>query len=329
VTPEATRKLFEELSRDAWALSAIGVAAQRGMFARLLEGSASVAELAEAAGLEPVTTAAVVDVVVAIGLASRSSDRVALADGMRTCLGDLGPDNLGCDATSTLGAALAPLLRACEPGAAIGGWPANERAIARAQGRVSGSATKRMIAMLDAIPGLRERLARPGASMLDIGAGAAGLAIAMAQAFPELRVIGIEPSSEALTEARSAIAAARLGSRIAMRQQLGQDLDDDGLHAYAWVAQMFVPDDAIDAVWRATWRALEPGGVVCTLSVATVGDDFFSAVSRWRNVGWGGGARTPDVVVAQLEAAGFAEIVAMPTPAGTAFTPIVARRPTP
>jgi precorrin-6B methylase 2 len=337
VTPDATRKLFEELSRHAWALSALGVAAQRGLFARLVEAPATAVELADAGSLDLTTTHAILDVVIALGLASKDAEHVALDDGLRAYLGEVGAATVGHDAISTLAAAFAPLRASAQTtGQAgstspttIGGWPADDRVVARAQGKLSESTAPLMAKLFDRLPGLRERLDRPGASMLDVGAGAAGLCVALARSFPELRVIGIEPSAEALAEARSVVASAGLGRRIALRQQLGEDMDDDGLHTAAWVAQMFVPDAAIEAVWRATLRALELGGVLITVAIARTGDDFFSAITRWRNAGWGGGVRTAEVVVAQLEAAGFVDVAALPTPESATAIPIVARKPTP
>jgi hypothetical protein len=333
VTPDATRKLFDELSRHAWALSALGIASQRGLFGRLLDAPATAAELADAGGLDLGTTTAIVDVVVALGLASKVGDHVAIDDGLRAYLGEVGPAMVGHDAISTFGAASTPLRAAAQTGAqvqsVIGGWPAGDRLVARAQGRISEATSRRMAALFDNVPGLRERLERPGASMLDVGAGAGGLSVALARMFPDVRVIGIEPSADALAEARTVIAAAGLGSRIALRQQLGEHMDDDGLHTFAWVAQMFVPDDVIDAVWRATLRALEFGGVLLTAAVAREGEDFFSAITRWRNTAWGGGARTADVVAAQLTAAGFVDVSTYPTADGGALIPIVARKPTP
>jgi len=345
VTPEATRKLFDELARHAWALSALGVAAERGLFGRLVDAPATVAELAHAGALDLRTTSAIVDVVVALGLASRAGDQVAIDDGLRTYLGEVGAATLGHDAISTLGAAMAPLRAAARstaassarvavavavaPAVRVGGWPADDRLIARAQGRLSEATGTRMAALFDRLPELRERLERPGASILDVGAGAAGLCVALARMFPDVRVIGIEPSAEALAEARTVIAAAGFGSRIALRQQLGEDMDDDGLHTCAWVAQMFVPDDAIEGVWRATLRALEHGGTVVTAAIAREGEDFFSAITRWRNAAWGGGVRTADVVAAQLAAAGFVDVETIAVPEGSGPVPIVARRPTP
>lgn len=341
MTPDATRKLLDELSRHAWALSALGVASQRGLLARLFDAPATTAQLAEAGGIDLGTTSVIVDVVVALGLANRDGEHVALDDGLRAHLAEVGPAMVGHDAISTLGAAIAPLRAAAEAGGKpggrtplpttipLGGWPAGDRWIVRAHGRLSEATAPRMSALFEKVPGLRERLERPGASILDVGAGAAGLCVALARMFPDVRVIGIEPSAEALAEARGLIAAAGLGSRIALRQQLGEHMDDDGLHTCAWVAQMFMPDDAIDAVWRATLRALEFGGVVLTAAVAHQGEDFFSAITRWRNLAWGGGVRTAAVVAAQLEAAGFVDVLVIDMPPGAPAIPIVARKPTP
>jgi len=328
VTPEATRKLVDEMCRNAWALSALTVAANRGLLVRLEEGPATIDELATAGRIDHSVAHGIADVLVALGLASKIEDRVAIDEGLRAWLGASGP-SCGDDLLATLGSLLAPARSSAEPEARVGGWTADDRLLVRAQGRVSHAGSQRIRPMLDRIPGLTERLSRGGASLLDVGAGAAGLSVAFATMFPELRVVGIEPSPTALAEARSVVAAARMGNRIALRQQLGEDLDDDGLHSAAWVAQMFVPDEVIEKLWKATLRALELGGFLITGAVAQEGDDFFAAVSRWRNAAWGGGVRTAATVVAQLEAAGFVDIAIIEVPPGTGMTPIVARRPTP
>jgi hypothetical protein len=143
--------------------------------------------------------------------------------------------------------------------------------------------------------------------------------------YPNLHVVGLEPSEVACAEARRAIDAAGFGGRIEIRNVFGQDLHEESVYAAAYVAQMFIPDAALEAVLRATCRALVPGGWMTTAAIAVEGDNLNAAISRFRNAIWGGGVRGAPQVIAALEAAGFVEITAAPSPPG-AMVPLLARR---
>jgi hypothetical protein len=328
MTTDPTRRLLEELSRSTWALSALSVAAHRGVLARLADGPASVAELADGARLEPAAIGAIVDVLVALGLAARADDRITGGDGLRARVVETGPELLADDLAVTIAAALAPAQAARDPAARVVGWAAEDGPLVRAQGRLSAAMSKTLAPVLrtPAMYGLGERLGRPGAVLLDVGAGAAGLSIAFARMFPELRVVGVEPAPVAFAEARAAVAAAGLDDRVTLRQQLGQEVADEGVYTAVYVAQMFMPDDAIAGVWQAALRALVAGGVLFTGAVAHAGDDLVAAVSRWRNAAWGGGVRTADVLVDQLERAGFVAVQALAPAPGSSLCPVFARR---
>lgn len=308
-----------------WATSALSVAASRGVLARLQQDAATIEELAEAARLQPSSVSAICGVLIALGLARQDGDRVAIDEGLRAVIGDgaLGP--FADDVFATLAAARAPAHRAAAELDQVVGWDGDDAVLVRAQGRNSATITKRMNMMVDRVPGLRDRLSRPGATMLDVGAGAAGLCLAFAQIFPTLRIVGLEPSATAIAEGRAAVAASGLADRIELRQEYGEQLSADSEFAMAWVAQMFVPDDAIMPLLRASLRALEPGGVLITAAIANDGDDLGAAVSRWRNAAWGGSVRTPAVVTAHLEASGFVGVTTLPGPPGT-LTAIIAHR---
>jgi hypothetical protein len=149
------------------------------------------------------------------------------------------------------------------------------------------------------------------------------LGIAYATLYPTLRVVGLEPSEIACAEARCAIDAAGLSDRVEIRCTFGQDLDEEAAFEAAYVAQMFIPDDAIDAVWRATARALVPGAWLTTGTIAIDGAEIGPSIARFRSAIWGGGVRRPPDVIAALERAGFTEIRALP---GPGLVPILARR---
>src|SRR5262249_51979859 len=66
--------------------------------------------------------------------------------------------------------------------------------------------------------GLADRFAKPGAALLDVGVGVAGTAIAMAQMWPELRIVGIDVWQPSLRLARENVDRANLASRVELRE---------------------------------------------------------------------------------------------------------------
>ena len=101
-----------------------------------------------------------------------------------------------------------------------------------------------------ALEGLSERLARPGATFLDVGVGVASLAIAMARLCPELRIVGVDPWQPSLRLARENVDRAGLGDRIELREQGGETLEDEAAFDLAWLATAFMPERLIPARLR-------------------------------------------------------------------------------
>jgi 2-polyprenyl-3-methyl-5-hydroxy-6-metoxy-1,4-benzoquinol methylase len=64
--------------------------------------------------------------------------------------------------------------------------------------------------VLPLVPGLGKALAKGGLSLLDIGCGAGGVLIELAQRFPHSRFLGVDLSVDAIEEARRVAAARRL-----------------------------------------------------------------------------------------------------------------------
>lgn len=324
---EQVSELITDLSRRAWALAALTIASERGMLRALAEGPRDVASLASVTSLAPKTVAAAADVLVAIGLAHRDGDRIRLDPGLvERCSRPEGHELLNAELRSTVSSILGATRAARDPASVVEGWRADDVDLVRAQGRLSRAVTRQMGMFFTGQPDLHARLSTPGARFLDVGAGAAGLCIAFAELYPTLHVVGIEPSATAVEAARAAIRAEGLDDRIEIRTGLGQSLDERAQYAAAYVAQMFIPDDAIDAVLSATYEALEPGGLVFTGAMSHEGVDLVCSVSRFRNAIWGGSVRTSANVVELLARAGFPDAMAMPVPPG-ALSPVMAHRP--
>jgi hypothetical protein len=317
------RSLTNDLARGAWSLTALAIAAERGVLSSLAERPRTVDEIARDASIDVATAKALVDVLEANEVVSRQGDSVHDSGSLQPFRDPSAAKVLAADIRSTLGTTR-DATYAAETTQRVEGWRAVDPVAVRAQGILSHAMTLSLAPMLRSNADMHARLSSPGARFLDVGAGASGLGIAYATMYPTLRVTGLEPSETACEESRRAIDAAGLGDRVEIRRAFGQDIAEDGAFAAAYVAQMFIPDEAVSTVWAATLRALEPGGWLTTGATGIDGAGLAPSVMRLRSAVWGGGVRTPASVVAALTAAGFTQIMPRPTPG---MVPILARRP--
>lgn len=312
----------DHVTDHVWAASALAVAAERGILAKVAEGPVSFPDLVTASRLSPALVESTCDVLIALGLMTIESGKVVATPG--SGLAPSASPVMAAGLRAVLGAARDAAYAAEDPSGDVEGWGAADPVSVRAQGIVSHAITMGLADTMRSVTPMHEALSAPGARFLDIGAGAAGLGIAVATMYPTVTVLGLDPSEVACREAKMAIEAAGLTGRVEVRPDFGQDLEMSDAFDAAYVAQMFIPDDAIHAVLMATHRALRPGAYLNTAAVAGSGTDLPHATSRYRNAVWGGGVRGAEQVVADLKRAGYVDV--MPRGAGGVFTPVIARR---
>jgi SAM-dependent methyltransferase len=114
--------------------------------------------------------------------------------------------------------------------------------------------------VVPALEGLADRLRSPGSAFLDVGVGVAGLAIAVAQMWPELHIVGIDPWQPSLALARRNVEEANLRARIELREQRGETLTDESAFDLAWLPMTFIRERALGPISERVLRALRPGG---------------------------------------------------------------------
>src|SRR5438552_2319795 len=138
------------------------------------------------------------------------------------------------------------------------------------------------------LAGLAERLEAPGAAFLDIGVGVGALSVSMLREWPELRAVGIDPSSQAIAQARSNATAAGLADRIALRIGLGQEVALEEVFDLAFVPSAFIPEAHVRAIVPRCWTALKAGGWLLLAMVNPGPDALEEALARFRTTIWGG-----------------------------------------
>ena len=191
--------------------------------------------------------------------------------------------------------------------------------------RAHANAITRMA--VPALDGLSQRFEAPGAAFLDIGVGVAGTAVALAQQWPALRIVGIDVWQPSLALARENVEKANLGERIELREQGAETLVDDQVFDLAWMPIPFIPERVIPASAERTLRALRSGGWVILPFANLEGMDAAStAFWRLRLATWGGPQWATSDVEKVLRDAGFVEVRTLPRPPGGPVSLTVGRR---
>src|SRR4029077_10323017 len=95
---------------------------------------------------------------------------------------------------------------------------------------------------------------------LDVGVGVASLSISMCRAWPELRVVGVDPYDVSLDIARGNVVRAGLSDRIELRQLRIEELRDETAFDLAWLPAFFIPEQALAAAITRVHAALRPDG---------------------------------------------------------------------
>jgi precorrin-6B methylase 2 len=321
---QQVQRVLDELSSSVWTFAALTTALEAGLLELLAEPQELEATSVHS-GLDPSLAEGILDVLVALGLVRRNGQVVVAAPGLAPLLAPDAKEVLLAQLRST-DLQARQLVDAARHGSLVPGWQHSDPMLLEAQGRSGKGAIPAMIQAIRQNPELAARLGQPSASFLDVGVGVGVIAIELCRAFPALRVVGLEPAAAPLARARANVAAAQLADRVELRQQGGQELQDGEAFDLAYVAQVFLPDGVFEAGLARVWRALRPGGWLSMPAISAAGKDLEAALSRLRNLLWGGGVRLPEQVAESARAVGFASVQVVPAMGGT-FCAIVGQRP--
>lgn len=170
--------------------------------------------------------------------------------------------------------------------------------------------------MLPAMGDLRSRLAAPGARMLDVGTGVGALAVAFAQVFPRLHVLGIDVLDRSLDLARQNIAASDVAARVTVRKQDVAGFADDTGFDLAYLPAPFVPRPALEAGLPRVAAALRGGGWVFVAHGKFGGTPAQDALNRLKTLVYGGTPLGEAEATDLFRGAGLTSIRPVPTPEG-------------
>ncbi|MEP6628927.1 MAG: class I SAM-dependent methyltransferase [Lapillicoccus sp.] len=206
-------------------------------------------------------------------------------------------------------------------------WATQSDEALLAQGRASAQGAAVFARLgLQSLAGLPEAFAA-GARMLDVGTGVAAMAVAYAELFPQLTVVGIDVMPRVLRLAEQTVAASSVKDRVIVREQDVSSLDEPDAYALAWVPAPFIPASALSVGVLRVVDSLSPGGWLILGHGKYGGSDMDDAVGRFKTIAYGGTALNDAEAEQMLEAAGLVDVRVVPTPQGSpAIT--VGRKPT-
>jgi hypothetical protein len=175
--------------------------------------------------------------------------------------------------------------------------------------------------------GLAKRLESPDAAFLDVGVGVGVISIAMAQEWPLLRIVGIDPWQPSLAIARENVKTAGVHTRIELREQVVQDLSDSEAFDLAFFPSFFISEAVTRTALERVFHALRPGGWNSFVIQNPGPDPLTASLARLRTVLWGGHPWTPSEAESLLIQMGYIQVQTLPSGPAAPGVRIIGRRP--
>lgn len=246
---------------------------------------------------------------------------VARLSGLPT---DLGPEERAIGA-SLVRAFLRQAVDLVEHPERAPGWAGDDAVVVESQGRASAIVAHIVAALPPGAP-LHRALSRPGARLLDVGTGVGGLAVAMARAFGDLAVVGLDRSPEVLERARANVAREGLEARVTLVRGDVAELAEDARYDAVWLPGPFLSAETLASAAARACTALVPAGVL-VVGLYGGAEPLVAAIANLRAIRSGGHAWALPELQAVLERAGLVDVGEIPQTWPAPIRLVTARRP--
>ena len=322
------RRVVGELSTTTWAYAAVGALFESGLLERL-DTAKETRQLADETKLAEPLVRALLDVGVALGVIEMADgDTYTAVDGVLAFHASAPGRGQRLFVRSDF-LQTSDVLKRAHAGTLEMGWHYTDPDILNAQGIGSGAVMETLCRdVVPTLDGLHERLSAQTAEFLDVGAGVGGICIALARLWPSLRIVGLEPAASPMAEAKSNIAASGYADRIEMRPITLEQLTDVERFDAGWLPQVFLPLEVLHRSIGPFLRSIKPGGWAIVFALSAAGAELGPAISRFRNVLWGGEPHPPDALASMLAGLGLEQVHTRPAGGGiSGATLILGRKP--
>jgi hypothetical protein len=193
---------------------------------------------------------------------------------------------------------------------ASAGWAETDPELIRNRGRASAGLVVGHVfpAAFAEFPAVAERVAAADGRFLDVGLGAAGIAVEMCRRYPSLSVVGLDVSAAMLAVARTDVAAAGFADRVEVRDQSVADLADVSTFDLMWLPQPFIPRAALSAGLSRLAKAARPDGLLVMPITTNERTGFHRHAEEVAALMSGGGSLTVESATALLHHSGFTAV---------------------
>jgi SAM-dependent methyltransferase len=196
------------------------------------------------------------------------------------------------------------------------GWSYEDPVVISGQGMTSRAFVRTFEGAATRMPDFRRMLAQPG-TFLDIGAGAAWLAIEVARVWPSWKVVAIDRWEPALNLARQNIAASGMQDRIELRCQDVQELADEAAFSLAWLPGPFLSAETVSHALPRVRKALVPGGWLAFSLFAPEQTRWGESLAALKVVRNGGHPWNREELETRLARLGFEQVTSFSTAGST------------
>lgn len=154
---------------------------------------------------------------------------------------------------------------------------------------------------------------RDDITALDIGCGEGGALIALAKAFPQGRIVGIDIEPHSIQEANARIRLNGLEDRVEARMQTAEELDERDTFELVTLIQVLheTKREVRDTILAGAYSALRPGGSLVVIdepypeSISSLRDAPGAVLTQFSEIFWGNVLLSPEKQKQLLINAGF------------------------
>lgn len=301
-TMEDAKAAIQSLNESLWIFSTLNALISAGAFPDI-ESAYTLAELSTQTNMPLSILHASIQLLTHAGMLVQENNDIKLAAGLQALIKQSGRERFNASLCVAHGLS-AELITSARDRKCRAGWHYTNEMILQSQGLQSQYIVTDCF-LQDEI--LQQKLRKPAAVFLDVGAGVGQISLRACEDYPHLTVMALEPADAPYQLAKRNIQASRHAKRIKLYQCQLQAFDACALIDVAWFPHVFIEEEALADCLQHLRKLLKPDGMLITTSLSATKLNQATLVRQLVNALYGG-LRTTEQVIAALKQAGYKNI---------------------